>query len=248
MNTKEFHITTTKELLALKDRVRHLIDHWGEEGRYKEAVLKSIIERFLPSKYKIATGFAVKSDNYHEQHLASTQIDLLVYETSFPVLFKEADFVIVTADSVRAIIEVKANLKNRGLPKVIKKANEMGRFIFDSKRNTDLPFFNGVFSFEGYDTLTNYSILSKGIIASASEFLDDPDFARYRVNHISFNKDLFYKFWSPDIEEHLIYKISDLSFSFFIGNLMDYLSGESVTRNNPIWFPIDKSLEVKKRF
>ena len=51
MNTIDFHKTTTKELLAIKDRVPYLINHWGEDGRYKEAVLKSVISRFLPEKF-----------------------------------------------------------------------------------------------------------------------------------------------------------------------------------------------------
>ena len=77
MNTIEFHKTTTKELLAIRDRVRHLVNHWGEDGRYKEAVLKSVIQRFLPEKYCLSSGFVVKQTNNRGEHEASKQIDII---------------------------------------------------------------------------------------------------------------------------------------------------------------------------
>ena len=42
MNIIEYHKSTTKELLALADRVRSLITHNGEDGIYKEIVLMFI--------------------------------------------------------------------------------------------------------------------------------------------------------------------------------------------------------------
>ena len=111
--TKKFHLTTTKELLAIQDRVRNLIDHWGEDGKYKEAILKTVIKRFLPEKYSIVSGFVVRQTNVRGEHEPSPQIDIIIYDNSFPTLFKEGDFAIVTPDSVRAIIEVKANLQKQ---------------------------------------------------------------------------------------------------------------------------------------
>lgn len=64
MSLIDYHKTTTKELLTITNKVRNLISHWGEDGRYKEAILKNIIRRFLPEKYSIATGFVIKqTDN-----------------------------------------------------------------------------------------------------------------------------------------------------------------------------------------
>ncbi len=250
MNTIEFHRTTGKELLALKDRVRNLVFHWGEDGRYKEAVLKSVIQRFLPTKYAIATGFVVKQTAVRGEHLSSKQIDLLIYDTSFPVLFKESDFVIVTPDAVRGIIEVKANLENQGLTKVIKKANKIGEFIFNGKSNTAAPFFNGIFSYEGFGTLNDIVIVRDGIINASTDLIEDANFTKYRVNHICLNVDWFYKFWGQEEagNQNFVYRISELSFSFFIGNLMDFLAGQSVIDNSNLWFPVDKSIEVRGTF
>ena len=44
MDTIEFHKSTAKELLAVKDRVRNLVNHWGEDGRHQKAVIKIIIQ------------------------------------------------------------------------------------------------------------------------------------------------------------------------------------------------------------
>ena len=52
---KKFYESVTAELMSVKDRVRNLIGnaHWLSDGRYKEAILKTIIGRFLPSGYSI---------------------------------------------------------------------------------------------------------------------------------------------------------------------------------------------------
>ena len=57
MSAKEFQESITKELEVTKDRVRNLIGnaHWGEEGRYKEEILKSTIRKFLPSNVSVGT-------------------------------------------------------------------------------------------------------------------------------------------------------------------------------------------------
>lgn len=250
MNTKEFHISTGKELLAIKDRVRLLISHWGEDGRYKETILKSVIQRFLPAKYIIATGFVVKQTDDKQTHISSKQIDLIVYDSSYPTLFKEGDFVIVTPDSVKAIIEVKANMINQGFAKVVQKANEMGQFIFDGKSDINAPFFNGIFSYEGFEELNSIVKVKRGIETADTDYISKTNFSKFKVNHISFNKDLFFKYWEQKLpnEQNWVYKISDLSFSFFISNLMDYLSKQSVVENSHLWFSVDKDFEAFGKF
>ena len=248
MSIKEFHKSTVKELLAVKDRVRNLINHWGEDGRYKEAVLKSIIQRFLPEKFKIASGFVVRQTDEREIHKSSTQIDLIIYDSSFPVLFKEGDFVILTPDAVNAIIEVKANIQNQNIQEILLKSNQNGKFIFNGKRNKTDPFFNGIFSYEGYENITPNSAVLETIKESNIEFENDQYFNQFVVNHISFNNHNFYKYWPQDNEKHYIYMIEDLSFAFFISNIIDYVGINSVIDNSNLWFPVDKSFNVISRF
>ena len=247
MSLIDYHKTTTKELLALTNKVRNLITHWGEDGRYKEAVLKNVIKRFLPEKFTIGTGFVIKQTSFRGEHLSSKQIDLLIYDDSSPVLFKEGDFVILTPDSVRGIIEVKANLQNQGITPIIRQANENGQFIFSGKDDKKQKFFNGVFSFEGYGNNYNQDVLIDSYLQSNAGF-NDQQFKKYKVNHVSLNKDLFIKFWEDDVNPHSLYNVEDLSFSFFISNLIDFLSNKSVKKNKFIWYATDKELNLIRQF
>jgi len=249
MSLIDYHKTTTKELLALTDKVRNLINHWGEEGRYKEAVLKNIIRRFLPDKYAIGTGFVIKQTENRGEHLSSRQIDLLIYDNTSPILFKEGDFVIITADSVRAIIEVKANLQNQNLTSIIRQANENGKFIFSGKIEKEQPFFNGVFGYVGYENQFSLETLRQSFVTANDEYSDSEDYQKFKVNHVSLNKNWFLKYWPlEENEPHSLYNIEDLSFPFFISNLVDTLAGTSVQRNNFIWYADDKELNKRLSF
>lgn len=247
MSLIDYHKTTTEELLALTNKVRNLITHWGEDGRYKEAVLKNVIRRFLPEKFSIGTGFVIKQTYNRGEHLSSGQIDLLIYDDASPVLFKEGDFVILTPDAVKGIIEVKANLQNQGISQVLRQANENGQFIFSGKDNKKQKFFNGVFSFEGYNNNFDKNIFATSYLQS-NEGFTDTYFDKYKVNHVSLNKDWFIKFWKEDQNPHSLYNIQDLSFPFFISNLTDYLSNKSVKKNNFIWYAKDKELNLIQQF
>jgi hypothetical protein len=247
MSLIDYHRTTTKELLALTNKVRNLITHWGEDGRYKEAVLKNVIRRFLPEKFTIGTGFVIKQTNNRGEHLSSRQIDLLIYDDASPVLFKEGDFVILTPDAVKGIIEVKANLQNQGINQIIRQANENGQFIFSGKDDKKQKFFNGVFSFEGYENNFDQNIFVNAYLQS-NEGFDDAHFSKYKVNHVCLNKDWFIKYWKDDANPHSLYNIHDLSFSFFISNLTDFLSNKSVKKNNFIWYATNKELNLIRQF
>ena len=76
----EYHKSITYEIKDLQNRVRHLIGdaNWGEEGRYKEAVLRSVIKRFLPSNIRLGTGFVI--DKNENGLNISKQIDIIVYD------------------------------------------------------------------------------------------------------------------------------------------------------------------------
>ena len=103
IDVKKFQKSITKELDTVKDRVRNLIgsSHWGEEGKYKEAILRNVIRRFLPANLSLGTGFVIRKDNNRTQ--ISNQIDIIVYDNTIPVLFSEGDFVITTYKNVKAI-------------------------------------------------------------------------------------------------------------------------------------------------
>lgn len=207
-----------------------------------------MIQRFLPEKFKIASGFIVRQTRFRGDHEPSKQIDLIIYDTSYPVLFKDNDFVILTADAILGIIEVKANVTNQGLSSIVKKANENGKFIFEARVDKSKKIFNGIFSYES--KLSNVATIASQIKSPYEELGDNK--SSYCVNHISFNENWFYKFWNQEDKlgnlPHYLYEINELSFSFFISNLMDWISGNSVIENSNLWFPIDKTVQIMKKF
>ena len=117
-NIKRFQQSITQELKLTKDRVRDLIGaaNWGEDGRYKEAILRKTISQFLPSNLNIGTGFILGNDDpqFGQGGRISSQLDLIVYENKTPLIFREGDFIILTENAVRAVIEVKTKITNYG--------------------------------------------------------------------------------------------------------------------------------------
>ena len=207
-----------------------------------------MIQRFLPDKFRIGTGFVVRQTGVRGDHQASKQLDLIIYDISYPILFKENDFVILTPDSVHGIVEVKANATNQGLKSIVEKANENGKFIFESRVDKSKQLFNGIFSFDS--TVNNTKTIANAINEPWSDLRRIDNRHKFCVNHISLNQNWFYKFWEQELDSerpHYLYEIDELSFSFFISNLMDWLS-KSVVENSNLWFPVDKSIQTREVF
>ncbi|MFC1954867.1 DUF6602 domain-containing protein, partial [Chloroflexota bacterium] len=217
INPEEFHKSITHEIKSLQNRVRHLIGdaNWGDEGRYKEAVLKNVIKKFLPSNISLGTGFVVDKNDGHVT--ISKQIDIIIYDNTYPVLFSEGDVLVTTPANVRGIIEVKTQIKNSELQGIISIATDNGRLIGEG-------IFNGIFAFNRMDTAVSQTHLSTA--------LKNSDGA---VNHICLGQDIFIKYWSSlfsvgdeSSREYSVYKIHDFSFTYFISNLLDYLSKDQL--------------------
>ncbi|PLT49025.1 DUF6602 domain-containing protein [Bacillus amyloliquefaciens] len=136
-NSLEYQKSIALEFNATKDRVRHLIGstHWGEDGRHKEVILMNFLKRFLPNNIEVGTGFIKEGNNI------STQIDIIIYNPTLPLYFKENDFIIVQPKSVLGIIEVKSNPDRNQVASAIFKASKVGALIKE-----DL-IFNGLFNF-----------------------------------------------------------------------------------------------------
>lgn len=235
----EFYESINKELMAVKDRVRSLIGdaNWSEDGRYKEAILKNVILKFLPKKYSIGTGFVMNSKKE-----ITNQIDIIVYDNSLPVLFSEGDFVIVLADSVKAIIEVKTEIRSSTeLKEIIKKSEENARKI-----EINFPLFtrifNGIFSYKcdlSYETLntelTNFFNFSETTIFR-------------KVSNITLgNKTFLHLWWDHKPFSLKGYELPNLSFTYFISNLLTSLDQMLLSDNISLFFPF-KSKTPYERF
>lgn len=235
----KFFESINKELMAIKDRLTGLIGdaNRGENGRYREEILKSTISKFLPKKYCMGTGFVIN----HKKEI-STQIDIIIYDNTFPVLFSERDFVVVLADSVKAIIEVKSSIRNTTeLIKAIKKSEENGKKI---RINFPLneKIFNGIFS---YESNLSFQTIEK----SLKPFFDLTDCDIFgKVSNISLgNKTFLHVWWSQKPYSLKGYELNDLSFAYFISNLLTSLDPNRILANESLFFPF-KSKTPYERF
>ncbi|MBI2970856.1 MAG: hypothetical protein HYY37_00380 [Candidatus Aenigmarchaeota archaeon] len=236
INPEKFHRSISKELKVIQDRVRNLMGsaHWGEEGRYKEAVLRSIIRRFLPKNVSIGTGFILKKEG--DEIKISNQIDIIIYDNTYPVLFAEGDFLITTPANVKGIIEVKTKLNSSDVMDVVSKATNNGKVV-------DNEIFSGVFVYnEG--NIVNNSNISDNLKSALKE-------SKGVVNHICLGEDIFIKFWPRNPQSNFpnkysIYRIKDLSFSYFISNLAEQTSESKLKERWWFLYPIEKGKEEYK--
>ncbi|OMP75748.1 hypothetical protein, partial [[Flexibacter] sp. ATCC 35208] len=102
--------------------------------------------------------------------------------------------------------------------------------------------------FEGYENNFDNVIFAERFSEGEIGFVTQESYKKFKVNHVSLNKDLFLKFWPQDKKQHSLYNIEDLSFPFFISNRTDILANKSVRKNNFIWYPTDKELNLQHQF
>lgn len=239
ISPEKFQMSITEELKIIQDRVRHLIGgiHWGEEGSYKEAILSSVIRRFLPTSMSLGTGFIIKKEN--DDFKTSTQIDIIIYDNTYPVLFKEGDFIITTPENVKGIIEVKTKLNSSDISNAVSKATKNGNL-------TNQKIFNGIFAYDG----GNINIERENIPQNLKSALNN---SKGTVNHLCLGEDIFIKFWQDSNtqnncsnEYYSTYKIKNLSFSYFISNLIEHVSEKHMPERWWYSYPIKEGKETYK--
>lgn len=229
----EYHKSIAAEFKAYQNRVRNLIGnkHWGEEGRYKEIILMNYLKRILPKNVSVGTGFIQGNGEL------SSQIDLIIYDNTFPVLFSAGDFIVTTSENVVAIIEVKTQISNHNLKEIIQKANNNGRVIFNS---TERSVFNGVFAYNYLDKKENlkrqFSSLEYFIMPqNKDEEVIWTEKTGCQVNHIVLGSAVLIKFYPYiriyganhwDITEPYlnIYDMpDDLALAYYFSNLQEFI-------------------------
>lgn len=211
-NYNEYRKSISRELISIKDRVRHFIDdhHWGEDGRYKEIILMEILKNVLPHNIGVSTGFVMGGPDQ-----ISSQIDIIIHDNDYPVLFKIADFAVIAKESVFGIIEVKSKIKTSNIQETIQRCHTNGQIIGNH-------IFNGIFAYETGFTIGR-TTLPDSIRDSLSNNIGF-------LNNICFGKDFFMKYWSDGNPQDRIednrrsfsfYKIKELAFGYFISNLIE---------------------------
>lgn len=252
--TREFHRSISDEINALSNRVTNLIQHSHNlsSGEYREAILRKVIKRYLPKNLEIGRGFVIDLKQNISQSREevtpdkSTQIDILIFDKSYPILFSEGDFYIITSDSVRAIIEVKSTLTFNFLEDSLEKMNKNGAIIkkgtnglLSLRNELGVQFFNGIF---GFKTDIDISRSEFKILMKENCFNVDGE-NNYNVNCITLDSNQFIR--HDHRKSFRRYEMEDLSYTFFISNLLDYVTPFRI--NKVAWFPINKELDNYKQ-
>lgn len=131
---REFLTSIIHELIEKSRRVELLINHGGVIGSYREDLLINLLQKYLPSKFSVSSGFIEG---------CIRQIDIIVYDShNYIPLFKENNIVVVKPESVRAIIEVKSTLRSKDLDESMNLIHSIDKYI-----QPIIPIFKGIFAF-----------------------------------------------------------------------------------------------------
>lgn len=132
-----YYGSLAEELRVKSEKISLLVSHGQTVGNYREYILREMLRKYIPSKYKVATGF-IEGIN--------RQIDILIYDAlNHAPTFLEGELVVVRKEAVRGIIEVKSNL----ITSKLKEALEFFYSItYPGIFYPDIPIFKGIFAFD----------------------------------------------------------------------------------------------------
>jgi hypothetical protein len=248
MKLNDYFRSLSDECHALKGRIEHFIDnkHWLTTGEGKETILRNLISRNLPDTVRIGRGFVVSHEN------VSTQVDVLFYDASHPVLYRDGDLVFISPSACRGVIEVKTSLSMSELEDACEKLANVAEAIRRVRKD---DIFVGIFSYEA-----KFSSQYRNGVLDAMATSSRGDRARI-VNHVALGDSLFAKYWKfhpdrsrmPGLRPYLqppknyagdyrrwhLYEMSGMAYGYFIHNaLVSMASNLSVEEEN-LYFPED---------
>jgi hypothetical protein len=134
------HLTylSTLELITKESRhaLKALVSHHGELGRITEEIIKGVLERLLPKRFSIGTGFIINSKGD-----VSAQTDIVIYDEFYNrPLLSEYGVRVFPVECVYATIEVKSILDSDTLQKSVadimrlRKIGSAKEYVVDQKR------------------------------------------------------------------------------------------------------------------
>lgn len=240
LDIKSHFDSLTMELQALRNRVENLIDHrhWQTAGEWKDSVLRTFLRRHLPKSVEIGRGFVVSSIGI------STQIDVLIYDSSKPVLFRDGDLVMTTPDAVLCILEVKSNVTMSSLRHSLAKLSANGEIL---RHHSIGPKVVGLFSYGFHNgETTKPKTLLKALQTAARGS------HKRRIDLLALGESNFVRYWDsdPDTDTNMIYewhsyRLPQTAFGYFLHNVVKEICRSSVDANKGFWFPYEGKGQFK---
>jgi hypothetical protein len=195
--------------------------HWLTDGEYKEAALRAIIRKHIPSNVLVGRGFIVTEEQ------SSTQIDILIVDGNAPTLFRDDDLMIVTPGAVLAAVEVKTSLAPwQQIEDAVGKLARLEHIAhpFRNRRKMWTGLF--VYGPEEDRRFDEDPRMLKTIKEGCGQL-------NAKLNCISYGLYTFARYWLPDDiewgQEHPIpdgeswrlYRLDRIAPTYFISNLLD---------------------------
>jgi hypothetical protein len=174
----------------------------------------------------VGRGFVIAANE------TTTQIDVLIYDGAKPVLFRDGDLVFVTPDAVLAVLEVKSRVNPAEFGRACTK---LSRNIEIVRRHPNGRAFAGVFAFESNGG--NSDRYLQQMVRGCNDW-------NGHINCSALGVDRFLRYWNetPTQPRQMYstwhsYNMPGLARGYFVANVVDAISPESVFRNNQVWFP-----------
>ena len=104
----------TNILTSESDLASCIVQHYGELGDAREALIQGVLQRILPSIYEIGRGEIVDHLGKH-----SKQIDIVIARRDFPALVLPSGSKVYLIESVLATVEVKSELNSHTLSEAL---------------------------------------------------------------------------------------------------------------------------------
>lgn len=224
----DYYKSLSMELQGLKNRVRQLVRHWQTDGEWKESVVRSFLRRHLPRNIEVGRGFVVSPQG------TSAQIDVLLFDSCKPVLFRDGDLVILTPDAVVGLIEVKTRVDLSQFRAAVEKLCVQIELI---KTQSNSARFFGLFAFE------NESSDIDGVLAAIKQSVQGS--GSREVNCVCLGADLLIRYWDitpsppprPYSQWHA-YELPNEAQGYFLHNVVEAIAPSSVDANSAVWYPV----------
>ena len=140
--------------------------------------IKNYSKTTYPKFFKIGRGFVINREE------VSKQIDILIYDSSKPILYQDGDLVFVTPDAAKVIIEVKSNLNYHSFEETIGNICYNAEVVRSYGSNTR---YFGLFSYDNEmrDINRILSILQEKVNGNQ----------RRIIKHLSLGNSKFIRYW-----------------------------------------------------
>lgn len=127
------------ETLKILSVSRKIINHQGVKGSSNEVLLKNLLLKVIPSKYKIALNSIIQDSSGNQ----SNEVDLIIYSDDFlPPFFLGEDVGFLPIECVKYAIEVKTTLTKGELETTIEKFKNLKNLKNSEEIKTTLFAFS----------------------------------------------------------------------------------------------------------